>query len=150
MISTSNLTVAFGKRVLFNQVSIKFSHGNCYGLIGANGSGKSTFLKVLSGEIEANEGAVHVEPGKRLAVLKQDQTAFDAHRVLDTVIMGHQIMFQLMQERDALYAKPDFSEADGIPGRRGRGRTRGDECLGSRVRGGQPAQPTGYSRTTSG
>lgn len=113
MISTHQLSVIFGKRTLFNEVSLKFTPGNCYGLIGANGAGKSTFLKVLAGEIEANEGSVDIEPGKRLAVLKQDQNAFDEHGVLDTVIMGHARMYALMQERDNLYAKENFSEADG-------------------------------------
>lgn len=114
MIRAQDVTVTFGKRVLFNEVNIQFTQGNCYGLIGANGAGKSTFLKVLSGEIEANEGRIVVEPGKRMAILKQDQHAFDDHRVLDTVIMGHEHLHALMQERDALYAKPDFSEEDGV------------------------------------
>lgn len=114
MIRTQDLTVAFGKRVLFNEVNIQFTQGHCYGLIGANGAGKSTFLKVLSGDIEANEGRVSIEPGKRMAILRQDQNAFDELRVLDTVIMGHERLYTLMKERDELYAKPDFDEADGV------------------------------------
>ena len=114
MISTNNVTVTFGKRILFNEVNIKFTPGNCYGLIGANGAGKSTFLKVLSGDIEANEGNVAIEPGKRIAVLRQDQFAFDEHGVIDTVIMGHHKLYELMQERDTLYAKADFTEEDGL------------------------------------
>lgn len=114
MIGAQQLTVSFGKRILFNEVTLKFTPGNCYGLIGANGAGKSTFLKVLAGEIEPNEGHAIREPGKRMAVLKQDQNAFDRVRVLDTVIMGHQKLYRLMDERDRLYAKADFSEKDGI------------------------------------
>ena len=114
MISCHDLTITFGKRVLFNEVDIKFVPGNCYGLIGANGAGKSTFLKALSGELEPNQGHVSIEPGKRMAVLKQDQNAFDDQVVLDTVIMGHERMFSLIQERDTLYAKPDFNEDDGV------------------------------------
>lgn len=114
MISTSNLSLRFGKRVLFDEVNVKFTEGNCYGIIGANGAGKSTFLKILSGEIEASTGQVNITPGKRLAVLKQDHFAFDEYQVLETVIMGHKELFEIMREKDALYAKPDFSDADGI------------------------------------
>ena len=114
MISTQGVSLTYGKRTLFNECNISFSAGNCYGLIGANGAGKSTFLKILSGEIEPTEGSVHVEPGKRIAVLKQDHFAYDAFPVLETVIMGHERLYNLMQERDTLYAKPDFSEEDGL------------------------------------
>ncbi|WP_371371658.1 ABC-F family ATP-binding cassette domain-containing protein [Sporomusa aerivorans] len=114
MISTSNLTLQFGKRILFKDVNIKFTPGNCYGLIGANGTGKSTFLKVLSGEIEPTAGDVVITPGERLAVLKQNHYEFDEFEVLKTVIMGHTRLYEIMEEKDALYAKPDFSDEDGI------------------------------------
>lgn len=114
MISTSGLTLRFGKRALFEEVNIKFTPGNCYGLIGANGTGKSTFLKILSGEIEPSAGEVIITPGERLAVLKQDHFAYDAFEVLKTVIMGHARLYRIMEEKDALYAKPDFSDADGL------------------------------------
>ncbi len=114
MIGTNGVSLTYGKRTLFNEVNINFSPGNCYGLIGANGAGKSTFLKILSGEIDPTEGTVHIEPGKRLAVLRQDHYAYDAFPVLETVIMGHERLYELMQERDALYAKAEFSEADGL------------------------------------
>ena len=114
MISTNQVSLTFGKRTLFNEVSITFSPGNCYGIIGANGAGKSTFLRILSGEIEPTEGNVQIEPGKRLAVLKQDQFAYDEFEVLETVIMGHKRLYDLMQERDGLYAKPDFNDEDGM------------------------------------
>lgn len=114
MISTTNVTLRYGKRALFEDVNIKFTPGNCYGLIGANGAGKSTFLKILSGEIEPNSGEVHVTPGERIAVLKQNHYEFDEIEVLKTVIMGHKKLFSIMEEKDALYAKPDFSEEDGM------------------------------------
>ncbi len=114
MISTSGLTLQFGKRILFKDVNIKFTPGNCYGLIGANGTGKSTFLKVLSGEVEATKGEVVITPGERLAVLKQDHYEFDEFDVLKTVIMGHARLYAIMEEKDALYAKPDFSDEDGV------------------------------------
>ncbi|OWP63059.1 ABC-F family ATPase [Hymenobacter amundsenii] len=113
MISTSNVSLRYGKRVLFEDVSIKFMPGNVYGLIGANGAGKSTFLKILSGEIEANTGSVDMPKGSRLSVLKQDQFAADAFPVLQTVMMGHTRLWKVMEEKDALYAKADFSDADG-------------------------------------
>jgi ATPase subunit of ABC transporter with duplicated ATPase domains len=114
MISTSNLSLRFGKRVLFDEVNVKFTEGNCYGVIGANGAGKSTFLKILSGEIEPTTGHVSITPGKRLAVLKQDHFAFDKFNVLETVIMGHKDLYSIMKEKEALYAKEDFNDADGI------------------------------------
>lgn len=114
MISATNVTLAYGKRVLFKDVNIKFTPGNRYGLIGANGAGKSTFLKILSGDIESDTGVVSVGPRERIAVLRQDHFAFDEDTVLNTVIMGHEKMYEIMMQRDALYAKPDFSEADGI------------------------------------
>ena len=114
MISTSKLTVRFGSQPLFEDVNVKFSPGNCYGLIGANGSGKSTFLKVLSGEIEATSGDIHIAKNQRLGVLKQNHYEFDEFSVIETVIMGHKQLFAIMQEKDALYAKPDFNDADGI------------------------------------
>lgn len=114
MISTSNLSLRFGKRVLFEDVNIKFTPGNCYGLIGANGAGKSTFIKILSGEVESTSGEVCITPGERMAVLKQDHFEFDQYEVLKTVIMGHARLYEIMEQKDALYAKPDFSDADGL------------------------------------
>ncbi|MCJ8014511.1 ATP-binding cassette domain-containing protein [Paenibacillus sp. KQZ6P-2] len=114
MISTSGVTLRYGKRALFEDVNIKFTAGNCYGLIGANGAGKSTFLKILSGEIEANTGEVHMTPGERMAVLKQNHFEYDEYPVLETVIMGHSRLYDIMKEKDALYAKADFSEEDGL------------------------------------
>lgn len=114
MISTSGVTLRYGKRALFEDVNIKFTPGNCYGLIGANGAGKSTFLKILSGEIEPNQGEVHMTPNERMAVLKQNHYEYDQYPVLETVIMGHARLYNIMKEKDALYAKSDFSEADGM------------------------------------
>lgn len=114
MISVKNVSLQYGQRKLFSDVNIVFSPGNCSGLIGANGSGKSTFLKILSREIEPTFGEVTVTPGQRISVLKQDQFAFDECTVLSTVIMGHQKLYDIIAEKDALYAKPDFSDADGI------------------------------------
>lgn len=114
MISATNVTLAYGKRVLFKDVNIKFAPGNCYGLIGANGAGKSTFLKILAGEIESDSGTVSVGARERIAVLRQDHFAFDEQTVLNTVIMGHEQLYRIMTARDALYAKADFTEADGI------------------------------------
>ncbi|MCI6085031.1 ABC-F family ATP-binding cassette domain-containing protein [Selenomonas sp.] len=114
MITTNNLSLQFGKRVLYKDVNLKFTPGNCYGIIGANGAGKSTFLKLLSGELEPTGGTVEVTPGERLAVLKQDHYAYDQYQVLRTVMMGHPRLVEIMDEKDALYAKPDFSEADGM------------------------------------
>ena len=114
MITVSNLEVQYGKRVLFKDVNLKFTPGNCYGVIGANGAGKSTFLKVLSGEVTPTRGSVAFGPHERLSVLKQDHFEYDECTVLDTVLMGHQPLWSLMQEKNALYAKADFSEEDGI------------------------------------
>lgn len=114
MLVSTGVTVRFGKRVLFEDVNIRFGKGNCYGIIGANGAGKSTFLKVLSGEIEPSKGDVSMDPGERLSVLKQDHFAFEDYSVIDTVIMGNQELYKIMKEKDAIYAKPDFSEEDGM------------------------------------
>ncbi|MFC1501417.1 ABC-F family ATP-binding cassette domain-containing protein [Elusimicrobiota bacterium] len=114
MISTDNITLSFGQRILFENISVKFNEGNCYGLIGANGSGKSTFLKILSGEMEPTHGTVSLPSNKRLAVLKQDHFEYDEFPIIETVIMGHKRLYDLIQKRDAIYAKPDFSDADGI------------------------------------
>jgi len=114
MINASNIALSYGKRVIFKDVNIKFTPGNCYGLIGANGTGKSTFLKILAGEIEPDHGTVSVGPGERIAVLSQDQFAFDEETVSNTVIRGHERLYELMAERAAIYAKTEFSEEDGI------------------------------------
>lgn len=114
MISTTNVSLRFGGKKLFEDVNVKFTPGNCYGLIGANGAGKSTFLKILSKEIEPNTGEVHIAPDLRLSVLKQDHYAYDEHPVLKTVLMGNQKLYSVMEEKDLIYAKADFSEADGV------------------------------------
>ena len=114
MIHASNVALTYGKRVLFKDVDIKFAPGNCYGLIGANGTGKSTFVKILSGEIEADKGDIITGPDERIAVLRQDQFAFDEETVFDTVVMGHSRLFEVMRERDMIYAKEEFTEEDGI------------------------------------
>ena len=114
MISARNITLAYGKRVLFDEVNINFTKGNCYGVIGANGAGKSTFLKILSGDIEPNKGTVEITPGERLAVLKQNQFEFDEYTVLNTVMMGHSKLWKIMQEREKIYALADFTEEDGM------------------------------------
>lgn len=114
MIAVSNVSLRFADRKLFEDVNIKFTPGNCYGLIGANGAGKSTFLKILSGEIEPQTGDVHMSPGERLAVLKQNHFEYEEHEVLKVVIMGHKRLYEVMQEKDAIYMKPDFSDEDGI------------------------------------
>ncbi|ERM80895.1 ABC transporter [Rhodonellum psychrophilum GCM71 = DSM 17998] len=114
MISVDNLSLKFGKRTLFDEVSLKFIPGNCYGVIGANGAGKSTFLKILSGEIDSTSGAVNISPGQRMAVLSQNHFEFDEIEVLKTVIMGHKKLYAILEEKDAIYMKEDFSEADGI------------------------------------
>jgi ATPase subunit of ABC transporter with duplicated ATPase domains len=114
MISARNITLAYGKRVLFDEVNINFIKGNCYGVIGANGAGKSTFLKILSGEIEPNKGVVEISKGERMSFLKQNQFEFDEFTVLNTVLMGHKHLWDVMHERDAIYAKADFTEEDGM------------------------------------
>lgn len=114
MLSANGVTVRFGKRVLFEDVNIKFSKGNCYGIIGANGAGKSTFLKVLSGELEPSKGDVTLDKGERLSILKQDHFAYEDYTVLDTVIMGNKELYDIMKKKDAIYSKPDFSEEDGM------------------------------------
>ncbi|MDR9441753.1 MAG: ATP-binding cassette domain-containing protein [Schleiferiaceae bacterium] len=114
MLTVNNLSLQFGKRVLFDEVNLKFHGENCYGLIGANGAGKSTFLKILSGEVTPTTGQVSLEPGTRMAVLKQEHNALDGYKVRDAVLSGYEELFSLMQEKDALYSKPDFSEEDGM------------------------------------
>ncbi len=114
MISVANLSLRYGKRVLFEDVNVKFAPGNCYGVIGANGAGKSTLLKILSGEIDPSTGHVSITPGDRMSVLKQNHFEFDEFPVLQTVIMGNKKLWQIMEEKDAIYAKPDFSDADGL------------------------------------
>ena len=114
MLTVSNVSLRFGKRVLFDDVNLKFTRGNCYGIIGANGAGKSTFLKILSGEMEPNTGSVDIEPGKRMTVLSQNHFEFDEFPVLQTVMRGHKKLWDIMSEKDALYAKEDFTEDDGM------------------------------------
>ena len=112
MISANNVTLRFGKRTLFENVNISFTPGNCYGLIGANGAGKTTFLKILSGEIEPSQGEVTMNANERLSVLRQNHHEYEEYKVLQTVIMGNTELYKIMQEKDALYTKPDFSEED--------------------------------------
>ena len=114
MITVTDLGLQYGKRVLFDEVNLKFTQGNCYGVIGANGAGKSTFMKILSGEIDPNRGSVMIEPGKRMAVLKQNHFEFEEKEVLNTVIMGHKEMYDIMAEKDAIYMNPDATEAEGM------------------------------------
>ena len=114
MISANNVSLRFGKKALFEDVNIKFTEGNCYGIIGANGAGKSTFLKILSGRLEPTTGTISMDPGQRLSFLEQDQSKYDEYPVIDTVIMGNQRLYEVSKEKDALYAKPDFSDEDGI------------------------------------
>jgi len=114
MLSTSNISLQYGKRILFEDVNLKFTPGNCYGIIGANGAGKSTFLKILSGEIEPSSGTISLGAGKRIDVLSQNQFAFDEFEVLKTVIMGHKKLYQIMEEKDAVYKKSDFNDEDGM------------------------------------
>ena len=114
MISVNNVTLAYGKRVLFDEVNLNFTKGNCYGIIGANGAGKSTLIKIISGEIEPNKGSISITPGERMAVLRQDQFEFDEVTVLNTVLIGHKKMWNVMQEKDAIYMKEDFNEEDGM------------------------------------
>lgn len=114
MITVSNLAIQFGKRILYQDVNMKFTNGNIYGIIGANGAGKSTLLKAISGELEPNKGTVEMGPGERLSVLSQDHFKYDEHTVLDTVLMGHTVMWDIMRQRDELYSKADFTDEDGI------------------------------------
>ena len=114
MISANDVSVQFGGRSLFERVNVAFTPGNCYGIIGANGAGKSTFLKVLSGDLEPSKGEIHITPGERLSVLKQDHFAYDDYEVVRTVLMGNPRLIEIMEEKDALYAKEDFSEEDGV------------------------------------
>lgn len=114
MLTVSNLSLQFGKRVLFDDVNLTFSKGNCYGVIGANGAGKSTFLKILSGELDPTKGRIEITPGERMAVLSQNHNAFDENTVLNTVLMGHSHLWRIMQEKDVIYAKADFTDADGM------------------------------------
>ena len=113
MISTSNVTLRVGKKALFEDVNIKFTEGNCYGLIGANGAGKSTFLKILSGQLEPTSGEVIISPGDRLSFLQQDHFKYDQYPVLDTVIMGNVRLYEIMKEKEVIYAKEDFTDEDG-------------------------------------
>ena len=114
MISTSNVTLRVGKKALFEDVNIKFTEGNCYGLIGANGAGKSTFLRILSGQLEPTSGEVIITPGQRLSFLQQDHFKYDQYSVMDTVIMGNARLYEIMKEKEAIYMKEDFSDEDGI------------------------------------
>ena len=114
MINVLNVSLRYGSRKLFEDVNIKFTPGNCYGVIGANGAGKSTFLKILAGEVEPNTGEVVIAPNTRMSVLKQDHYQYDDFEVLETVIMGNKRLYDIMKEKDALYAKPDFTDEDGI------------------------------------
>ena len=114
MLQAINVSLQFGGRVLFKDVNLKFTKGNCYGIIGANGAGKSTFLKILTGEIEPNKGEVIKSPNERMSVLVQNQNAYDDHTVLETVLLGHKRLVEIEKEKEALYSKPDFSEEDGI------------------------------------
>ena len=114
MITVSNVSLRYGGRKLFEDVNIKFTPGNCYGVIGANGAGKSTFLKILSGEVQPNTGDVSISPNTRMSILKQDHYQYDNFEVLETVIMGNERLYSIMKEKDALYAKEDFSDEDGI------------------------------------
>lgn len=114
MIQATNISLAFGGRTLYKDVNLKFTKGNCYGIIGANGAGKSTFLKILTGQLEPNTGEIFVSPGERMSVLQQNQNAYDNETILDTVLLGHKRLMEIQKEKDALYAKPDFSEEDGI------------------------------------
>src|SRR5947208_1698067 len=114
MISVRDLKLAYGKRVLFEEVNLNFTRGNCYGVIGANGAGKSTFLKILSGEVEPNKGSVEITPGERMAVLKQNHFQFDYVTVLNAVLMGHNKLWTVMKERESIYALADFTEEDGM------------------------------------
>ena len=114
MIQVINVSLSFGNRTLYKEVNLKFSKGNCYGIIGANGAGKSTFLKILTGELEPNTGEVVITPGERMSVLAQNQNAYDDQTILNTVLLGHKRLMEVQRLKDELYAKEDFSEEDGI------------------------------------
>ena len=114
MITTSNLTVQFGGRKLFEDVNIKFTEGNCYGIIGANGAGKSTFLKVITGEVESTSGDIIIDKNKRISFLKQDHFAYEDEKVLDVVIMGHERLYQIILDKNEIYSKTEFTDEDGI------------------------------------
>ena len=114
MITVENLAVQFGGQVLFTNADLSFTSGNCYGIIGANGAGKSTFLRVLSGEVESSAGAVHIDPKARMSVLKQNQELYNEYTVMDTVIMGNKRLYDIGREKDAIYEKPDFTDEDGL------------------------------------
>ena len=114
MIAANNVTYRVGKKALFEDVNIKFTEGNCYGIIGANGAGKSTFLRILSGELETTNGNIEVTPGQRISVLEQDHFKYDSQTVLDTVIQGNEHLYEVKKEKEAIYEKPDFSDEDGM------------------------------------
>ena len=114
MITVSNLGMQFGGQWLFQHVDLQFLPGNCYGIIGANGAGKSTFLRILTGDLESTTGAINIDPDKRVSVLKQNQNAYDEYSILDTVIMGNQHLYDIMKEKDAIYEKEDFTDEDGM------------------------------------
>ncbi len=144
MISTSNVTLRVGKKALFEDVTIKFTEGNCYGLIGANGAGKSTFLKILSGQLEPTNGDVIITPGERLSFLQQDHFKYDEYLVLDTVIMGNARLYEIMKEKEAIYAKEDFTDEDGMKASEAGGGIRHHERMGGRVRCSQSAERPWY------
>ena len=133
MISANNIALRVGKKALFD-VNIKFTEGNCYGMIGANGAGKSTFLRILSGQLEPTNGDVIITPGQRLSFLQQDHFKYDAYTLLDTVIMGNARLYEIMKEKEAIYAKEDFTDEDGITCQRTGRRICRHERLGSRIR----------------
>ena len=114
MITASNISLSYGTQVLFKEVNIKFTAGNCYGIIGANGAGKSTLMRILSGQLAPTQGTVTQGPGERMSVLSQDHFAYDEFTVMDTVLQGHTVLWDIMKEKEALYAKPDFSDEDGV------------------------------------
>ena len=142
MITVSDVSLKFSEKPLFKDVNLKFTPGNCYGIIGANGAGKSTFLKLLSGELEHDSGEISITPGERMAVLRQDHFAFDEYSVKDTVYMGHPELYTIMKERDTIYEQEDFSEADGIRvcrhGRLGGGKSGRTDAFRSRFGRGKP------------
>ena len=114
MLTVTDVSLQFAGSTLYKHVDLKFAAGNCYGIIGANGAGKSTFLKILSGQLEPSTGSVYIDPKARMSVLKQDQTMYDAYTVMDTVIMGNAHLYEVLKEKDAIYEKPDFTDEDGL------------------------------------